>query len=127
MSKRPDSKPSDYRYQDSIDKSWDPKLKKGDDFWVFNEKTLKIFGPYKFSYYTPLGAVGWCNIGYRTGIKVRYSKGEVVCATEKIAVIRQLVQKTRKYLDLCREADILKEDIEQLSSKLNSMGDSNGC
>lgn len=44
MSRRPEYKPTDYRYQEEIDKSWNPQLKRGDDFWVFNQKTGKVWG-----------------------------------------------------------------------------------
>ncbi|AEZ66207.1 hypothetical protein CB7_91 [Pectobacterium phage vB_PatM_CB7] len=44
MSRRPEYKPNDYRCQEEIDKSWDPKLERGDDFWVFNQKTGKVWG-----------------------------------------------------------------------------------
>lgn len=44
MSRRPEYKPNDYRYQEEIDKSWDPKLEHGNDFWVFNQKTGRVWG-----------------------------------------------------------------------------------
>lgn len=122
MSRRPEHKPSDYRYQEQIDKSWDPKLKRGDDFWVFNGKTAKIWGPYKFSHYTFLGAVGWCDAP-RGGIKVRYSKGEVVCATEEIALGRQLMHKALQYARLHIQAEDLKKEVEELSAKLKEIRD----
>lgn len=121
MSKRPDTKPHDYRFQSHIDKSWDPKLKRGDLFWVFNEKTGKIWGPYNFSHYTYLGAVGWCDVPYNTGVKVRYSRGEVVCGSEEIALERQLLHKVFKYARLLSEAEDLKGEVEQLNNKLRDL------
>ena len=121
MSKRPFRAPIDYRYQDQINKSWDPELKKGDKFWVFNEKTGKVWGPYNFSHYTFLGAVGWVKTHYCQSIKVRYSKGEVVCATEQIALERQLFHKAIEYGRTKALADQLMAEVEELSKKLKEM------
>lgn len=123
MSRRPEYKPSDYRYQEEIDKSWDPQLKRGDDFWVFNQKTAKIWGPYKFSHYTALGAVGWCDVPYHSGVKVRYSKGEIVCATERIALTRQFIHKTSEYSRLHVQAEDMKKEVEELFAKLKGVED----
>ena len=125
MSKRPQVKPHDYRYQDEIDKSWDPELKRGDDFWVYNQKTMKIWGPYKFSHYTHLGAVGWYDVPYRSGVKVRYSRGEVVCGSEAVALRRQAVAKAFLYAKMCRETEELKVEVEQLFEKLKEMDSGN--
>ncbi|QQG33396.1 hypothetical protein [Pectobacterium phage PcCB7V] len=74
MSRRPEYKPNDYRYQEEIDKSWDPKLSRGDDFWVFNQKTGRVWGPCKFSHYTYLGAVGWGNLTPRSASRPATAK-----------------------------------------------------
>lgn len=121
MSKRPFKAPIDHRYQGQINKSWDPELKKGDKFWVFNEKTGKVWGPYNFSHYTYLGAVGWVKTYCNQGIKVRYSKGEVVCATEQIALERQVFHKAMEYGRLLSEAEDLKKEVEALSVKLKEI------
>lgn len=123
MSRRPEYRPTDYRYQEEINKSWDPQLQRGDDFWVFNSKTLKIWGPYKFNYYTPLGAVGWSDTPPRTGVKVRYSKGEIVCATEQLATSRLLMAKVTEYSRVLMQEETLKSEIEALSRKLKEMED----
>lgn len=121
MSRRPEYKPTDYRYQDEIDKSWNPQLKWGDDFWVFNQKTGKVWGPYKFSHYTNLGAVGWCAVPYNRAVKVRYSKGEVVCATEELAIGRQLMEKAQEWSRTMLKAEDLKREVEALSLKLKEV------
>lgn len=121
MSRRPEYKPSDYRYQDEIDKSWNPQMKRGDDFWVFNQKTGKVWGPYKFSHYTNLGAVGWCAVPYNRDVKVRYSKGEIVCATEAIAIGRQIMDKAQEWSRTALKAEDLKREVEALSLKLEEM------
>lgn len=121
MSKRPEYKPSDYRYQEEIDKSWDPKLKRGDLFWVFNKKTGKIWGPYNFSHYTHLGAVGWVKTYCTQGIKVRYSKGEIVCATEQIALERQLFHKALQYARTQTLVDQLRAEVVELNNKLKEI------
>lgn len=120
MTRRPEYKPTDHRYQEEIDKSWDPQLKRGDDFWVFNQKTGKVWGPYKFSHYTFLGAVGWCEAPLG-GIKVRYSKGEVVCATEALAIRRQLMEKAREWSRTTLKAEDLKREVEVLNLKLKEV------
>lgn len=120
MTRRPEYKPTDHRYQEEIDKSWNPQLKRGDDFWVFNQKTGKVWGPYKFSHYTFLGAVGWCEYP-RGGIKVRYSKGEIVCATEALAVGRQLMEKAREWSRTMLLAEDLKREVEALNLKLKEL------
>lgn len=122
MSRRPEYKPTDYRYQEEIDKSWDPKLKRGDDFWVFNQKTGKVWGPCKFSHYTFLGAVGWCDVPYRSTVKVRYSKGEVICATESLAIGRQIMEKALEWSRTTAKAEELKREVEMLSLKLKELG-----
>ncbi|MGX4996046.1 hypothetical protein [Enterobacter hormaechei] len=121
MSRRPEYKPSDYRYQDEIDKSWNPQLKWGDDFWVFNQKTGKVWGPYKFSHYTNLGAVGWCAVPYNRTVKVRYSKGEIVCATGAIAIGRQLMDKAQEWSRTVLKAEDLKREVEALSLRLKEI------
>ncbi|AFH21257.1 hypothetical protein CR3_gp092 [Cronobacter phage CR3] len=121
MSRRPEYKPTDYRYQEEIDKSWNPQLKRGDDFWVFNQKTGKVWGPYKFSHYTNLGAVGWCDVPYNSTVKVRYSKGEIVCATEALAIGRQLMEKAREWSRTTLLAEDLKREVEALSLKLKEI------
>lgn len=118
MSRRPETRPSDHRYQSQIDKSWDPKLKRGDLFWVFNEKTGKIWGPYNFSHYTYLGAVGWVKTYCTQGIKVRYSKGEIVCGSELIALERQFIHKAVEYAKTQTLADTLRAEVEALNEKL---------
>lgn len=121
MARRPENKPSDYRYQEEIDKSWDPKLKKGDLFWVFNKKTGKVWGPYNFSHYTYLGAVGWGKANTTFSVKVRYSRGEIVCGSEKVATERQILHKAFQYARLSVEAEELKKEIDQLVGKLEEM------
>ncbi|UTC25290.1 hypothetical protein P7_100 [Pectobacterium phage vB_PcaM_P7_Pc] len=121
MSRRPEYKPTDYRYQEEIDKSWNPQLKRGDDFWVFNQKTGKVWGPYKFSHYTNLGAVGWRDVPYNSTVKVRYSKGEIVCATEALAIGRQLMEKAREWSRTTLLAEDLKREVEALSLKLKEI------
>lgn len=121
MSRRPEYKPTDYRYQEEIDKSWNPQLKRGDDFWVFNQKTGKVWGPYKFSHYTNLGAVGWCDVPYNSTVKVRYSKGEIVCATKALAIGRQLMEKAREWSRTMLLAEDLKREVEALSLKLKEI------
>lgn len=122
MSRRPEYRPTDYRYQEEINKSWDPQLKRGDDFWIFNQKTCKVWGPYKFRHYTRLGAVGWSeHLTLRGSIKVRYSKGEVVCATEALAIRRQLLAKAAEYSQVLMQEGTLKSEIEVLSRKLKEM------
>lgn len=120
MSRRPEYRPTDYRYQEEINKSWDPQLKRGDDFWVFNQKTGNVWGPYKFSHYTFLGAVGWSE-SPRGGIKVRYSKGEVVCATEALAIGRQVMEKAREWSRTMLLAEDLKREVEALNLKLKEI------
>lgn len=123
MSKRPEYPPRHYRYQEEIDKSWDPRLQRGDNFWVFNQKTGKIWGPYKFSHYTFLGAVGWCDVPYNTGVKVRYSKGEIVCATEEIALGRQLMAKVTEYSLTLGKIEDLKKEMQDISLRMKEVAD----
>lgn len=123
MSKRPFRAPIDYRYQEQINKSWDPELKRGDNFWVFNEKTGKVWGPYKFSHYTFLGAVGWCDVPYNTGVKVRYSKGEIVCATEEMALGRQLMAKVTEYSLTLGKIEDLKKEMQDISRRMKEVAD----
>lgn len=121
MSRRPEVAPRDHRYQDQINKSWDPKLQRGDLFWVFNEKTGKIWGPYNFSHYTHLGAVGWVKTYCTQSIKVRYSKGEIVCGTELIALERQFIHKAFEYAKTQGLADTLRAEVEALNEKLKEI------
>lgn len=121
MSKRPFRAPIDYRYQEQINKSWDPELKRGDLFWIFNEKTGKVWGPYKFSHYTYLGAVGWTEVPRWYGVKVRYSKGEIVCASEQVALERQLFHKAIEFGRVNFRAEELKAEVGELSKKLKEI------
>lgn len=121
MSRRPEYKPNDYRYQEEIDKSWDPKLERGDDFWVFNQKTGRVWGPCKFSHYTYLGAVGWGKSHTTFSVKARYSKGEVVCGSEQIALERQIMHKALEYTRLTLQAEDLKAEAEAISQKLKEI------
>lgn len=119
MSRRPEYKPSDHRYQYEIDQSWDPKLKQGDLCWVFNAARGKIYGPYNFSYYTPLGAVAWGQSSGRTfGVKIRYSRGEVVCGSESLATQRLFVHKLTQSSRLKVELEAVEKELAELMEKL---------
>jgi len=119
MNRRPERKPIDHRYQDEIDQSWDSKLKEGDLCWVFHSVRGKIYGPYNFSYYTPLGAVAWGqSSGRNFGVKIRYSRGEVVCGSESLATQRLFVHKLIQASRLKVELGSVEKEVAELIEKL---------